>query len=215
MARSRNRRFALISVSAALVCVTGRGREGGMEMMRSATALLRTRDRRLGSLGVTLLLLTGALPVHGAVFNVDTAAELQSALTTAQSNGQADTINLAAGTYSTTDNGGNPFLYTATHTETFSLTLDGAGIGVTILDGADTDAVLGINLEVFRQLLGDPTPPPAVTASDDGSTITIQDMTVQNGASALEFCRIAPATCSDGVAGNNTGDAGVTVGACA
>ena len=51
--------------------------------------------------------------VHAAEFHVTNATELQNALTTAQSNGQDDTIYLAAGVYSAIENGGG-FTYDST-----------------------------------------------------------------------------------------------------
>jgi hypothetical protein len=83
---------------------------------------------------------------HAATFNVTTEAELQDALTEAQGNGEDDTINIAAGTYDTSDNGGNPFTYTADSDEDFSLTVNGAGAATTILDGGNSTPVLIIDL---------------------------------------------------------------------
>lgn len=98
------------------------------------------------------------------VFNVSNEAELRQALSMADSNGENDTINIAAGTYST---GGTPFLYEATAAENFSITLTGAGSGITILDGADLDRVLVINNN---------------SVSDNSNTeITIGSITIQNG----------------------------------
>lgn len=85
-----------------------------------------------GFLILTLMIL---LPnaVEAAVVNVSTAAELQAALTAAQANGENDTINIATGTYNTSNNGSAPFSYTSA--EDFSLTLAGEGAGNTVLDG--------------------------------------------------------------------------------
>lgn len=85
----------------------------------------------------------GIRPGHASVFNVGTAAELQQALDDAATNGQNDTIQLAAGNYNTADNGGNPFTYTGTQAN--GLVLLGAGTGQTILDGGDATQVLKID----------------------------------------------------------------------
>ncbi len=56
------------------------------------------RRKIFQSVAVIILTLTAAV-AQGAVFNVSTPAEFQTALTTAQSNGENDTINVASGTY--------------------------------------------------------------------------------------------------------------------
>jgi len=82
----------------------------------------------------------------GATFCVSNATELQTALTTAQNNGEDDTIQIVQGTYN--DN----FIYAAT--EANSLTLEGgytAGCASrvidpanTVLDGGGVDHVLAL-----------------------------------------------------------------------
>ena len=103
-------------------------------------------------------------PSFAATFNVTTSAELQLALTTAESNDEDDTINIAAGTYSTN---GTTFTYAAASDETHSLTLKGAGAGSTILDG-------GYIVQVLQIV----TPP---SQDPSGASITIEDLTIQNG----------------------------------
>ena len=74
-----------------------------------------------------------------AEFHVTNATEFQNALTAAQSNGQDDTIYLAAGIY-----GGN-FTYLPPGTEHKSLTITGeSGISAEdiILDGQNSGGVL-------------------------------------------------------------------------
>jgi hypothetical protein len=110
---------------------------------------------------------------HAATFNVTTEAELQAALTAAQSNGEDDTINIAAGTYNTGDNGGNPFTYNADSDEDFSLTVNGAGAATTILDGGNSTPVLIIDAGLFSDL----------TDAD----ITIKNLTIQNARSNGTF----------------------------
>lgn len=100
----------------------------------------------------------------GEVFNVSNEAELRQALAAADSNGENDIINIAAGTYNT---GGTPFLYEAEASENFSIALLGAGSGNTLLDGANLDRVLMVNNN---------------NVSDNSNTeITIRSITIQNG----------------------------------
>jgi hypothetical protein len=74
-------------------------------------------------------------------FNVTNPTEFQNALNTASSNGENDTINVAAGTYNVT----TPLTYSTTGTENYSLTIIGAGENTTILDGGGTTQVLNLN----------------------------------------------------------------------
>ena len=114
---------------------------------------------------LSLLFSLSFLPIDSfaATFNVSNVTQLRSVLRTAQNNGQADTINIAAGTYST---GGVPFSYIQPATsENFSLTIVGAGAGRTILDGADRERVL----QIFTPLI------------DFRVVITIRSLTIQHG----------------------------------
>jgi parallel beta-helix repeat protein len=77
---------------------------------------------------------------EAAVFNVTTTAELQGALTAAQGNGTPDIINLAPGTYAVD----SPLQYVAEEPEDYSLTIQGAGAGTTILDGGGSTSILQI-----------------------------------------------------------------------
>ena len=77
---------------------------------------------------------------EAAIFGVANVTELQSALTTAQSNAQDDTINLAPGTYSFSSR----LDYFPGESESFSLTIQGAGAGTTILDGGNSTSILRI-----------------------------------------------------------------------
>src|SRR3972149_941723 len=86
-------------------------------------------------------LLTG---VNAAVFNVTNVTEFQSALDAAENNGEDDTINVAAGTYNVTTtpayNG----------TEPKSLIIEGAGTGVTIIDGGGNIQILSITSTFYH-----------------------------------------------------------------
>ena len=76
----------------------------------------------------------------GAVFDVTDTAGLQAALTTAATNGEADTINVAAGTYDVT----STLTYgSAPPTEEYTLTIQGAGADDTILKG-NHDRIMSI-----------------------------------------------------------------------
>lgn len=100
---------------------------------------------------------------HGAIFNVTNETELQSALDDASASAEDDTINIAAGQYLTSNNGNNPFSYPAPVAPAGSLTLRGAGMDVTILDGGNSTPVMEI---------GD---------FESTGTMIIEDITFQNG----------------------------------
>lgn len=83
-------------------------------------------------------ILAGSL--FSATFNVSTTPELRTALSTAATNGEDDTIVLADGTYKTTDDGEGRFFYLTT--ETNSLTLQGSSADNVILSGNNQDQIL-------------------------------------------------------------------------
>lgn len=77
--------------------------------------------------------------VHSEVFNVTNEDELRAALSASESNSEDGAINIAAGLYNTN---GEPFTYKSD--EDFSLTIEGEGAGITILDGGSQSEVLKI-----------------------------------------------------------------------
>lgn len=101
----------------------------------------------------------------GATFAVTTIGELETALTTAKSNAENDTVNIHKGTYVLTA----PLNYTlpAAPVENYALTIQSAG-GEVILDGGSTYQIL-----IIKTLL----------AGEDTSSadITINGITFQNG----------------------------------
>jgi hypothetical protein len=131
---------------------------------------LRKQSKRIKTITkfilVLLLISLSLLPVNSFAhsFYITNSKDFQNSLTTAQSNGEDDTINLATGTYST---GGTTFTYTPASTENHALTIVGAGSGLTILDGGNNTQVLSINTTGL--------------ADDSNSNITIKNLTVQNG----------------------------------
>ncbi len=76
--------------------------------------------------------------VGAAVFNVSAGdvAGFQAALTQAENNGEDDIINLAAGTFTVTD------YLSFSSTESFGLTINGAGGGNTVFDGGNSTPIL-------------------------------------------------------------------------
>ena len=125
---------------------------------------------------LTLLCLLVLIPVNAAAatFTVtplsdadcsDLNCDLRSALAVAQSNGEDDTINLAAGVYGT---GGVRLNYSAPETENFSLTIAGAGTALTIIDGGNNSEPLFID---------------AIDTLTSAATVTIRDLTIRNGVS--------------------------------
>jgi len=103
-----------------------------------------------------------------ATFNVSNGAQLQSALDTAQSNGQADTIILAPGNY---DASGATFIYPsnpgAAIGENFPVTIQGNDPTNTILDGGNAKQIMNINTQLL--------------SADDQADFVIQGVTFQKG----------------------------------
>ena len=128
-------------------------------------------------------------PAFGAVFNVSTATQFQTALDTAAVNGEDDTIVLAAGTYNVSGNGNLPFRYVVepacnSGAVADSLTISGAGAGSTVLDGNSVHQVLHIRHERFGTVCFDqPLNGTEIANNNDDSqaAITVQDLTIQNG----------------------------------
>lgn len=93
---------------------------------------------------------------HAATFNVTTPAEFQTALTTAQANGQNDTIYVSAGTYTIAST------LTYDTAQNFDLNIVGVGASATILDGGESVQIMKL------------------TGSGDGD-ISISGLTLQRG----------------------------------
>jgi hypothetical protein len=106
------------------------------------------------------VLLAVAMPFSAGadVFTVTTAPEFQTALTDAQSNGQDDTINVAAGTYTLAAT------LTYNPSENYSLTIVGSGADQTILNGGGSVRILLITTPV----------------DDSNAHIAIRGITFQN-----------------------------------
>jgi len=74
--------------------------------------------------------------LHAASFYVTNPIEFQTALTTAESNGEHDTITAATGNYSVTST------LTYSPGENYSLLIRGSGMNSTVLDGGDVIQML-------------------------------------------------------------------------
>jgi len=124
------------------------------------------RDFPKGFIVCVSLLSLFLIPTYspGATFCVSDATELQSALTTAESNGEDNTIQIVQGTYN-----GN---FTYASTESYSLTVEGGYTqdcgsrtidpANTILDGGGADMVLAL-------------------VSQGATTFSVEGLTFQNG----------------------------------
>ena len=88
---------------------------------------------------ILLLTLLFTASLIAQTFQVSTTAELRTALTNAQSNGEADTIMLADGTYKTTDDSGGTFIFF--DNEDYSLTLKGSNSANVILSGDGVEQI--------------------------------------------------------------------------
>lgn len=100
-----------------------------------------------------------------ANFDVNNPIEFQTALTTAQANGESDTINVAAGTYNVATNG--TLTYTATASENFGLTITGSTLALTELDGGAQVPILRIDS--------------TAVINDSGVSFQVEGMAFQNG----------------------------------
>ena len=114
---------------------------------------------------VALAAVTGSV-ASAATFNVSDPAEFQNALTTAQNNGEPDTINVAAGFY----NIASTLTYTASASENAGLLIQGADSTTVTLDGGSQVPILRIDT---TQVI-----------NDGGVSIEVYNMTFQNGAAS-------------------------------
>ena len=104
--------------------------------------------------------------VFGKTFNITTPVQFQSALIEAQSNGQDDTINVAAGTYNIT----STLTYSTNNGDNgHKLTIQGAGADQTVLNGGGSVQILHINTDADDN------------GGDAGGDITIEGMAFENG----------------------------------
>jgi uncharacterized repeat protein (TIGR01451 family) len=99
------------------------------------------------------------------IFSVSTPAEFQAALTTAQENGQNDTINVQPGTYDISAAG--TLTYIAVSTENTSLTINGVDSTFVTLDGGSQVPILRIDT--------------TAVVDDEAVAIVINAMTFRNG----------------------------------
>jgi len=128
--------------------------------MRNISTLLVLAVTCLGS----------AAAVDAAEFNVTNPGEFQSALTSAQANGENDIINVGvcsgAGCTGNVYNIATPLTYTAAASEGFSLTIDGFDSDTRILDGGTTVSILRID----------------TTAASDGAVlVSVRNLTFRQG----------------------------------
>ena len=95
---------------------------------------------------LSILLFSLLLPslVFSSTFNVTTTQEFRAALANSAGNGESDTINLAAGTYKTTDDSLGTFTFL--DNEDFDLTIEGVSADTSILSGDDQNRVLSFNV---------------------------------------------------------------------
>jgi len=163
-------------------------------------------------LAVAMPLSTGA-----AIFDVADTTQFQTALTNAQSNGENDTINVAAGTYALAAT------LTYTPAENHSLTIVGAGAGQTILDGGGSVRILLIDTTGFGDDSNAHIAISGVTFQDgnsgDGAALYVQvtsaNITIEDsefsgnsatgyGAGAYLYCQSATATITNTTFSSNS-----------
>lgn len=107
----------------------------------------------IGTFAMALL----CLSAPAATFNVSTPAEIQSALDTAAANGEDDIIQIAAATNVLSAS------LTFWSAENYSVSITGAGVNSTILDGGSLHQVLSL------------------TTIGPGADVSVQGMTFRNG----------------------------------
>jgi hypothetical protein len=114
----------------------------------SEGTVVNMKSIRSYSILAALCAFAGATPALGTTFCVTSAAGIQAALTTAQANGQDDTINIVAGSYELATG------LTFNSTEAHSLHINGyyQNSQCTIFDDASTGATLDGN-QLVRPLL--------------------------------------------------------------
>lgn len=96
-------------------------------------------------------------------FPVSNQTQFQNALDAADSNGENDIINISSGRIDLASG----LYYSAQEGENYTLTIQGAGAGLTIIDGDTKNAILGVST------LG--------AISDNNAHVTIAGITFQNG----------------------------------
>jgi len=112
---------------------------------------------------VAILVATAASAAGAATFTVSSPAEFQSALTTAQANGENDSISVSAGTYNLT----TTLTYTAVATENFSLVINGNDSDLAALNGGSQLPILRIDTTAVED--------------DGGVFVEVRNMTFVNG----------------------------------
>ena len=112
--------------------------------------------KKLLGLSCLVVIFLLATNLQAATFNVTTSVEFQTALMTAQANGQNDTINVAAGAY----NVGATLTYSTE--EDYDLAIVGAGATTTILDGGGERQCLNLT-------------------NNSGGGISVSGLTCRNG----------------------------------
>ena len=102
---------------------------------------------------INLLLLSSLLTsfAFAANFDVTTTQEFRAALSNSAANGESDTINLAAGTYKTSDDGLGTFTFL--DNENFDLSIEGVSADTTILSGDNQTRVFNFNVVGFKILV--------------------------------------------------------------
>jgi len=95
--------------------------------------------KRVGMAVWCIIFLMVPTVIQAATFNITDVPGFQTALNTAASNGEHDTINVAAGTYYVISR------LNYTSGENFDLTIHGAGNTITLLDGGGTSQVLWLS----------------------------------------------------------------------
>lgn len=138
---------------------------------------MRTSTPRLATVLLCVLAACGSQHARAATFCVSDGTQLQAALNTAASNGEADVIRLRSGTY-TRASGAVAFSYFSS--QNHSLTLEGGWFGVTTgsctlrIDQPENSVLDGEGARSVLQLLGN---------SGSNGALTLRNLSIANGSS--------------------------------
>jgi hypothetical protein len=130
--------------------------------------------------GCGLIAALGSIaPLHAATFCVDTASDLQAALTTAASNNEDDLIRVKTGSYS----GGDAVAFTYSTSQNDALTIEGGWFS-----GAMVDCFFFVNDPTQTVISGSNARPVLYMDGSAGSTaaITVRNLTIRDGNSASD-----------------------------
>ncbi len=141
------------------------GRLVGVAILQALRTHMPWKEPTTRNILITLALGCAPLFSIAAHFDVNNPTGFQTALTTAQANGENDTINVAAGSYNVATNG--TLTYTAAENENFGLIITGSTVALTELNGGMQVPILRIDS--------------TAVINDGGVSFEVSNLTFRNG----------------------------------